>query len=397
MVGIHLFFLWTVRDQIAKGDPDFTVFYTAARILRSGQGPQLYDPVTQQAVQQEFATDPDLRHGPLPYVHPPFEALLFVPLTLLPYEQAFWVWSVVNLGMLGAIAVLLRRLLPQLRRITFCDTLMVLLAFFPVFANFHQGQDAILLLLLLVVGYRAFVKGEDFTAGCWWGVGIFKYHLILPLVVILVSWRGRKLLGGFLTTSCSAGLLSLLLVGWRGALSYPRYTWHIFSAPGYGRIPFRQLPNVAGLLAGWTASGNGSPILMLTVLVCSIALLGTVIRFRPAADRESLSPLGFASAVITALLVGYSTNTYDLSLLVLPAALSFECYLAQRSAPGARVLLPVAVLMISPLWFFLWMRWERIDLIAICLLWWLWALRKEILRIAAIGGAQPHSALMPGA
>src|SRR5579862_928286 len=388
MVTIHLFFLWTIRGRVALGDPDFTVFYSAAKIIRAGQGANLYDPLTQQAVQEQFSSDPDLRRGPLPYLHPPFEALLLVPLTFLPYPDAFWVWNLVNLALLWGIAGLLRSLvLPQ---ISFWDALLALLAFFPVFANFHQGQDAILLLLLLVMGYGAFARGSDFAAGCWWGLGIFKYHLMVPLILILVCWRGRKLLSGVLTTGSAVVVLSLFLVGWRGAMSYFGYVWHVISLPGYGRIPFRQLPNLAGLLAGWTASENENLSLRLAVLAASTALVLAVIRFC-AANREPFLQLGFSCAVITALLVGYSTNTYDLSLLVMPLALSVSYYLREKSRPN--ILLPAIPLMISPVWFFLWMRWERINLIALCLLWWLWAIHHEIRRTRNAGGVRTQSTL----
>src|SRR5258708_25261379 len=78
MVGMHAFFLWSVRGRIAKADPDFTAFYTAGTLLREGRGDQIYNARAQEEAQQAFATDSDIRQGPLPYIHPPFEALLFL-------------------------------------------------------------------------------------------------------------------------------------------------------------------------------------------------------------------------------------------------------------------------------------------------------------------------------
>src|SRR5215467_15954971 len=87
MIAVHAFFLWRVRAGIERGDPDFTVFYTAGRMLRRGLGAHLYDPRAQQTVQAEFAKNFDVRRGPLPYIHPPFEALVFLPLTYFPYSN----------------------------------------------------------------------------------------------------------------------------------------------------------------------------------------------------------------------------------------------------------------------------------------------------------------------
>jgi len=165
MVGAHAFFLWSVRERIAKGDPDFTSFYSAGVLLREGHGDQLYNGYAQQQVQQQFANDSDIRRGPLPYIHPAYEALLFAPLTLLTYQAAFLVWEGLNLTLLVTIAVLLRRSLPSLQPVPGWEWGLGLLAFFPVFANFLQGQDAVLLLFVFVLCFRALESNSELIAG----------------------------------------------------------------------------------------------------------------------------------------------------------------------------------------------------------------------------------------
>ena len=118
ILATHVFFLWAVRDRIARGDPDFTVFYTAVNILREGRGAELYNASTQDAVQRQFTANSDIRRGPLPYIHPPFEALVFLPLTFLPYTAAFVVWNLINVGMLSGVWLLLRSSVEVLRRIS---------------------------------------------------------------------------------------------------------------------------------------------------------------------------------------------------------------------------------------------------------------------------------------
>ncbi len=388
VVAMHFFFLWRVRDRIARGDPDFTVFYTAGKILREGKGPQLYDPYTQQAVQREFTANADIRRGPLPYIHPPFEALIFLPLTFFSYPVAFALWGAVNLVVLIGIMFVLQDSVEVLRGISNPELVLWSLAFFPVFATFHQGQDAILLLLVLVLGFRALREKADFRAGCWLGFGVFKYHLILPIILLLVIWKGRKLLAGFLATGACLAFMSLALVGWKAALQYPSYALHIASNAGFGGIPLRQLPNLLGLLAGWGFLGeSGWPVQGL-VLTCGAALLIVVARLRKHANDAQVSNLCVACAVISALLVGYNTNTYDLSLLVLALVLVADYWLRECSARGRKnlyLIVPAVPLLISPLWFFLWLRWERINLIAIFLVWWVFAIRKEILVSSATG------------
>jgi Glycosyltransferase family 87 len=387
----HVFFLWVVRDRIARGDPDFTVFYTAGKILREGRGAELYNASTQDAVQRQFTANYDIRRGPLPYIHPPFEALVFLPLTFLPYSAAFVVWNLINVGMLCGVWLLLRRSVDILQRFSWAELLLLSLAFFPIFATFHQGQDAILLLLVLALAFRALHRNADLVAGCWLGFGVFKYHLILPLVLILLLWRGRKLFYGFVVTGASMVFISFGLVGWHAALLYPIFTLRIVSEPAFGAIPFRQLPNIAGLLAGWPHLEDTRWPVQALIFLCVIALLITVGRLRPLARQTSLFNLCLACAVVAALLVGYNTNTYDLSLLILPLTLvADDCFRRIRSNERATaIILPAIPLLVSPLWFFLWMGWQRINLIAVFLIWWLFAIRAEILRRDSRRGNSP--------
>jgi hypothetical protein len=395
MVTTHAFFLWSVRGRIQKGDPDFTAFYTAGKILREGRGTKLYEAHTQDAVQREFATNADIRRGPLPYIHPPFEALIFLPLTFLPYVEAFVVWNLLDLGMLAAIALSLRPVLISLNKIPLWEWILALLALFPVFANFLQGQDAILLLLIFVLGFRALDRNADFVAGCWFGLGIFKYHFVIPLVLILAVWKGKRLASGFAATAFFAALLSLAMVGWHGALLYPAYAWRVVSMPGHGQTPLGLMPNLLGFIAGWPALENVGWPLRLVALVASIGLLIAVARMRNLThdrepglvpDRENDRPffrLSFACALITAVLVSYLANPHDLCLLVLPLALLADYCVAHWSErPAVRVLLaPVVPLLISPLWIFLWMQWGKLNLVVIPLLWWIYGMRRELLRV----------------
>ena len=398
MVGMHAFFLWNVRGRIAKADPDFTAFYTAGTLLRESRGDQIYNARAQEEAQQAFATDSDIRQGPLPYIHPPYEALLFLPLTFLPYREAFVVWDALNLCMLLAISLMVRRTLPLLQPIPLWEWVLALLAFFPVFANFLQGQDAILMLLLLVLSFRALDSKSGFIPGCWLGLAVFRFHLVIPLVLILGLWRHRKILVGFATVASAAMLLSLTIVGRRAALEYPAYIWHWTSLPGFGKMPSSLMPNLLGLVTGWPLPERARVPLSWGVLAGSAALLIAVARMRNLGkDRNlnsdrSLLNLSFACAVIAAVLVGYNTGAYDLSLLILPIALIVNHWLGALSElPPARtrLILPCLPLLISPLWFLLWRRWERINLMAIFLLWWLFAIRREIERIRGNVDAEP--------
>ena len=396
MLALHVFFLWSIRGRIARGDPDFTVYYTAGKMLREGRGAQLYDPQAELEVQREFTSDSDIRRGPLPYIHPPFEAIFFLPLTCLQYATAFVVWDIVNLGMLAGALWVLRRLLVGLRHIPLLDCLLAVLALFPIVANFHQGQDAILLLLVLVLSFRSLERDADFAAGCWLGLGVFKFQFVVPVALLLILWRGlswkggswtggswtgKKLALGFTAVASAAVLLSIALVGWPAALRYPEYSWRIVSSVRLGGLPFRLMPNLVGLVNGWPVLEDVGWLRWLAV-AGSVALL--VMAARMKARVHGQLHLRLACAVIAAVTISYNTNTYDLALLILPLALVVNYGL---SAPDPaqtlrRLLLPASPLLVSPLWFFLWIYWARTNLMAIFLLWWFYAIWRESQRIA---------------
>lgn len=388
MLGMHLFFLWNVRTRIARGDPDFTAFYAAATLVRSGHAVDIYNPSEQFSAQTRFTDDSDLRRGPLRYIHPPFEALLFVPFTFFPYRAAFILWDLANVGMLVAIAVSLRATLLPGSGIHIWDLLLGLLAFFPIFANFFQGQDAILLLLVVTLAFRAMKLRADFSAGCWMALGLFRFQLVIPLVLVLALWGRRRIALGFISVTALLVLVSAVMVGWENLMRYPGYLWLWASVPGSGRTPRSLLPSLLGLITGWPRLDH-IHWLVAIVLIVSAWLVIVVAGMKNRAQEPRFFDFCFACAILASVLVGYNTSTYDLALLVLPLAVMLREGLT--GLVRVRLLLPIVPLLISPFWFLIGMYWKNFNVIAIFLLWWLFALRHELLRRTGTA-----SALQPG-
>jgi len=395
MLCLHLLFFINLRQRIERGYPDFTVFYTAATVLRNGLGHQLYDEQVQYEVQKKFAGQISSRHGPLPYIHPPFEALVFLPLTLLPYPQAFVAWDLLNLAALFGVALLLRRSVSVLRLIPPWEFVIGSLAFFPVFACFLQGQDSILQLLFCVLGFNALKKEGDFLAGCWFALGAFKFQLMVPIVLLIVIWKRGRVATGFAAVSILLALVSAGLVGWEALLRYPAYVLRVVKAPSFGGVPSELLPNLHGLALGL-------PFLFSPAVGTAVAVLSSVILFLFAATRgwKASQParieLRFSLAIVASGLIGWQTNAHDLSLLVLPLVLITDYCLHTMRVPGSRfgLLLPVLPVLISPLWIVLWLAAGQVNLMAIPLLWWSWRIGKELSRdIHSADGPQPSSSV----
>jgi hypothetical protein len=208
-------------------------------------------------------------------------------------------------------------------------------------------------------------------------LGLFRFQLVIPLVLVLALWGRRKIALGFVSATAVLLLISAALVGWGSMLRYPAYLWLWASVPGSGRTPPSLLPSLLGLVTGWPRLDRNHWLVGI-VLILSAGLVSLVARMKNPAHEPRFFELCFACAILASVLVGYNTSTYDLALLVLPLAVMLREQLTGRMQVG--LLLPIVPLLISPFWFLVGMVRQNFNLIAIFLLWWLFAIRHELLR-----------------
>jgi hypothetical protein len=381
MLSLHLIIAWDSIDLIRKGYPDFTTFYSGASILRQGLRRQLYDEATQYRVQLQFAAGVSTRQGPLPYIHPPFEALLFIPFTWVSYPTAYMLWDVLNLVFLLLLFYLLRPAVPWFRQVPAVGWLLGCLAFFPVFFALLQGQDILLLVLLFGVTYVLLRRNIDLVAGCCLGLGVFRFHLVLPLVLILLYQKRSRVMAGFLATATLLGLVSVAIIGWQGVLSYPSHVWHLEQAMERRQtiVPIR-MASVRGLLDNLLVLHTSRLVSDVAIGAVSCTLLIFAARKWKMGSRIEFD-LGFALCVIVTVLVSYHTLAYDLSLLLLPLALTIQHFCSDGGVqPRARLRLFILLFLLffSPLHAFLVMRDGHYNLFALVLLFWCWLLSREI-------------------
>lgn len=379
---MHGMLFWNGWRFARQGYSDFTIFYTAGKIVRMGLGGRLYDDALQFQLQQSFASGVQNRKGPLPYNHPAFEALVFVPFTGLDYSSALVAWDLLGLAILGALPFILRPHISLLGRASPLVWFLVLLAFLPVLATLSQGQDAVLLLLLYTLAFVALKKNNDILAGCCLGMGTFRFHLIVPLVLILLFWRRTKAVQSFLVTTGILAGVSVLITGWAEAIRYPKYVLHLERITGGGGIFPSVMPNMRGLLQGWPTAREFPFAVQVMVIALSVGILAWVIvAGRSQQNLDHQFDLQFSLATVATVLVSYHAYAYDLIILVIPALL----LVSHASEPGRlrwsgnlALLLPAGLLFCTPLYILLGVRWDHLNLLAVVLLVWLWGIRKEI-------------------
>jgi len=378
MVMIHAVVFWSVRESVRKGYSDFTIYYCAGTIVRQGLGHRLYDNATQFQVQREFAPEVATRLDALPYNHPPFEALLFTLFAYLSYPSAFVLWTLANLTMLMSLPFLLRPHLPQLQNHPWPLWALASLGFFPIFLNLLQGQDAILLLFLYTLTFVCLKKNRDAFAGGWLALGLFKPHLVLPFIFLLLVQGRKKILYGFLPTATLLVLISTAIVGREATLLYPRYVLHLEDTLAGGAIVPSDMPNLRGMLE---AIVPDVPHMLTAVLVTSLGLLLFTAWESYKSRRKNLFDLKYSLAAIATVLVSYHAMIYDLSILMLPVFLLANELAGKGEFRGYRSVLmatAVAILFFSPLQLVLSVRDHRSALLGWALLLWWFGIAREI-------------------
>jgi hypothetical protein len=354
--------IWRLRDSILEGYGDFASFYTAGQIVRSGQSARLYDPALQWKIQQQFASTVKIRLGPLPYIRPPFEALLFLPFAYLTYPTACFVWMALKLILLLTLPLLLPRpddgdsAIPTPAVVT-----LICLGFFPVAFDLIQGQDSVLLLLIVVLGLRLLLRNADLACGAVLALGIFKFHLVIPLIAILVLRKKFRVALGFVAVSSVLFTISLEMVHWSGVLAYPRYLWGLNLQPGLGMVVKpKSMPNIRGLIT--VLLGNGPLPTGAHWFLAGLVVFGIIVASRPwpGNNRRSIV-VGFSFAIVVTLVTSYYANSYDLILLLVPILFLGKTFLQCSEIRGwpRRIFLSTAgLLLFTP---FLWVLALRVD------------------------------------
>jgi hypothetical protein len=345
MTCCNLALAWRLLPSLRNGYQDFTIYYTGAKLFLEGKSADLYDLDRQYQVQIQFAHAP-IRSGPLPYNHPPFEALLFVPLAHLNYWPAYLLWTALNLIMLAACAAMLRRF-SKVRDLPPLVVGLASLAFFPVAIGLIQGQDTILFLLILVLGLTCFERGDDAVAGAWLGAGLFRPHMVLPLVMLLAAKRPRMLLG-FVPVAFALAFVSVAVMGSGGPMAYVRFVlWTERS--GAGGFASQAVPSLRGIvytLLGPYAVG-GLPGL-LTLLLSVVVFAAAWHRIRRGNDSPTYS---FCLATVVTMLFSFHTLAHDATMLLPLVLFLLGTWMSAepRDVGGARFLL-LFVLFLTPLY-----------------------------------------------
>src|SRR6266542_3777573 len=235
-----------VRDHspsCTEYKPDFVSFYAAAKLMWTDRS-ALYDLEQQRLIQQPI--DPPRGDWVLPYLYPPFFAVILLPLAWLPFSPAFIAMTVVNLALLiASMKILIQKLElnPQqsscLMLATFCN--------YGVHYALLEAQTSFIALLLLTLYVTAWNSSAQDRPGLWSGLMFFKPQLALVPILLLLSRRRWRALGLAFIVIGFLGLVSLAAVGLTGIERYLALSTRAMAGEDYLHIQPERMHNLRAL------------------------------------------------------------------------------------------------------------------------------------------------------
>jgi hypothetical protein len=228
-------------------------------------------------------------------------------------------------------------------------------AFFPILFTFIQGQDAILLLFLYALAYVFLKQDKQVLAGIVLALGLYKFHLVLPFVFLLLVMKKYRVLYGFVPIALLLAGVSVAAVGTQQILSYPGYVLHLENTMARGAIVPADNTNLRGLLYVLLPGGPYMTPLVLTLSAVLLAVASWKLR-----TKEISFEMKFALAAVTTVLVSYHAMGYDLSMLLLAILLISDQLRATAGGPALLLRVALVAMFFSPAYVVLLLHYNHL-------------------------------------
>jgi len=349
------FLAWlTFLPKALRGHADFRQLYVAGYMVRTGHRTQLYDYAAQAYFQNTLVSNDERA---LPFIRPAYQALMFVPFSLLPYRTAYLGFLLLNLLLLALAFLMLQPRLRGLSRVWPGLPPALFLGFYPVALALMQGQDSILLLALLAAALVSLERNRDLTAGALAGVGLFKFQIVVPIVLLFLLWRRWRFVKGFMFSAILVGLLSFITSGWAETVVFVHSLLSVGAGlpavPGEINFPLRIniMANLRGLIYGLASLRVPQRWLQVTTLLLSSIVVISV----RARGRQQRGGDALVLAITAGVVVSYYLFIHDLSILLIPIVLTLDRFISRNGTgePFGRAAAAIsALLFVAPICIF---------------------------------------------
>lgn len=353
MLGLQISAWVGFVPVIRDGHPDFRQLYTAGYMLRTGAARQIYDYDSEFDFQNRVVSPAG---NALPFNHLAYEALIFAPLSILPFHAAYLVFLAENLALLYFVFRALSPDSKNLQSVWLALPAALVVTFLPIAACLMQGQDSIVLLALLCGGYLLIRRGQAASAGALVACGVFKFQIVIPLSVLLLLAGRKRFALGFAPVAGILTLLSVWIAGAAGSRTYLRdlLGMSVGLSTAEQRLRFGVVPtsmaNLRGLIDGLLNWGGFNAGTQIAIALISVAVLAISVR---AMSRMGTYSDAYLLGIVAASLLSYHFLIHDMSILVLPIAVVLDRFILSESSAGSvptMALWSAALSFVAPLW-----------------------------------------------
>lgn len=285
---------------------DFLQFYTAGEIVRTSRMSALYD-VQQFWTACEHVV-PGITNRHYFPVYPPQVALVFSPLSSLPYLSSLLFWVIINVALYAACSAALAFMCPTVaaRRSAF---MMSALAFPPFLSVLAHAQVSIVALACITGSFGAYIRRMPLVAGIALGCTVFKPQIFVAFLVALTVVRSYRVIAGMFIAAAGQIILTAMFTGAGTLMAYIRLSAKLpqLNASVLAVKPFQM----HSLRAFWMLLPVGRTAMALWLL--SIAAILLILRARW--HRQSCAHVQFAVLILAATLINPHLYMYDAVLL----------------------------------------------------------------------------------
>jgi len=285
--------------------------------------------------------------------HPPFNALLFLPFTIVPYKKAFIILGMISLILLLLINQLVVRGL-ELNGEWFLNFTCFTLCWYPFICCLANGQSSMIIAACLIGGWFRLCRKKEYVAGFLFAIAtLMKLFpgLVLLYLLIMKNWRAFFAAISFITiglvvTAIIVGLDDMrtyvMIIVARDVDVFRGYVLNhsiggivakLFGKPMGWFIPLVELPNISSLL-----------IILLSIVI----LIYMVKKMRETKVEQKHPAYAFGLTLVTMLLLSPITWSHIFPVLILPLGLLLREHIDEPSSKRLRLLLFVLLCLSLP-------------------------------------------------
>ena len=317
---------------------DYSCFYVAGSLLNNYPAEQLYNFDLQSELYHALLPSvPETEE--LPFVNPPFFALLFRPLSLLPYLTSYLIWIALSTLFYVAGFVLLRRTLGSLPAASSTNALLLALSFFPFVLECAIGGNSSafgFFFLALALYYERCNKHT--ASGIALSLCFYKPTLLLLILPMLLVGRRFQTLFGVVVGGIALAGVSILTVGWDSSVGYVQTLLNLSQMTAGAEEVFRTWKYVDLLSFSRLLLGPESSLTWVLAAVAALVVIPILIRTWWTIDDggEERRDLIWASTIAWTLVLNLHVGIYD-SILVVASLLLIAGVLYRRATDPSTV------------------------------------------------------------